>query len=191
MYLVLEEDFQWNIENIEEEQVFEKADYGFRLVIPPSSVEEGQVVNTKIKVVAPENSDFYLPPNFEPVSCFYRIETTGQFSNPIELHLQHNVKLLSQEDSRDLAFVAAKGSPPYKFELLSFDIYQLFKCNDNSGILIVPDYSIFSIVQQKNSELQPLCNYVITIFFKQMTKFSWKIQAIVTKNLGPFLKVSI
>ena len=183
---------EWNIESIDEGQVFEKSQYGIKLVIPPSSVEQGQEVETKVKIVSPDESEFELPFNVEPVSCFYKIETTGKFSRPVELHLQHNVELTSQEESQQLAFITAKGPAPYKFELVPIEIDQKFKPNDNSGVVEVSDFSVFSIVKQKLKAVfcrEPSYSYIMTVFFKHMLKSSWAIEAVVTRNLGPFLKV--
>ena len=185
---------KWNIENVEEVQVFEKRDYGVMLVIPPSAVEKKKEVKTEVKVVVPEETDIILPPDVELVSCFYKIETTGKFSKPIELYLQHNVELTSQEECEQLAFIKAKGPPPYKFELVPIEIDQKFMPNDNSGVVRVSDFSIFSIVKikQKLKSLffrSPSSSYVMTLFFKHLLSSSWAIQAVVTKNLGPFLKV--
>ena len=193
-YLVLEDVSKWNIENVEEEQVFEKRDYGVMLIIPPSAVEKKEEVKTEVNVVAPEEIDIILPPNVELVSCFYKIETTGKFSKPIELYLHHNVELTSQEECEQLHFIKAKGPPPYKFELVPIEIDQKFEPNNNSGVVRVSDFSVFSIVKikQKLKSLffrSPSSSYVMTVFFKHLLRSSWAIQAVVTKNLGPFLKV--
>ena len=182
---------KWNIEYLNEEQVFEKADYGVKFVIPPSSVEVGREVQTEVKVVAPEESQITLPHDVELVSCFYKIEITGKFSRPIELHLQHNVEIRSQDESQQLAFITAKGPPPYKFELVPFDIDQMFKPYDNSGAIKACDFCVFSIVKLLKSVfcLQPSSTYVMTVFLKRILKSSWVIQAVITKNLGPFIKV--
>ena len=186
----------WNIEYVEEEQVFEKEEYGVMLVIPPSAVDKNEEVKTEIKVVAPEETNIILPPDVELVSCFYKIETTGKFSKPIELYLQHNVELTSQEECQQLAFIKAKSPPPYKFELLPTDV-QEFRPYDNSGVVRLWDFSPVAIVylkktlQKIKSALfrQPSCSYIVTVFVKQMRKSCWEIRAVVTKNLGPFLKV--
>ena len=186
---------KWNIENVEEEQVFEKRDYGVMLVIPPSAVEKKEEVKTEVKVVTPEETDIILPPDVELVSCLYKIETTGKFSKPIELYLQHNVELTSQEECKQLAFIIAKGPPPYKFELLPTNV-QEFRPYDNSGVVRLCDLSPVAVVydiQKEKSALfgQPSCSYVVTVFVKQMKKSCWEIRAVVTKNLGPFLKVDL
>ena len=196
MLLVLEDVSKWNIENVEEDQVFEKREHGVMLVIPPSAVEKKQEVKTEVKVVAPEETDIILPPDVELVSCFYKIETTGKFLKPIELYLQHNVELTSQEECEQLAFIKAKGPPPYKFELLPTDV-QEFRPYDNSGVVRLCAFSPVAVVylkklfQKIKSALfrQPSCSYIVTVFFKEMMKSCWEIQAVVTKNLGPFLEV--
>ena len=183
---------KWNIEYLNEEQVFEKPEYGIKFVIPPSSVDVGQEVKIEVNIVAPEDSEIILPCDVELVSCFYKIETTGKFSRPIQLHLQHNVELRLQEESQQLAFVRARGPLPYTFELLPTESDQVFRPYDNSGVVRISDFSFIAIVIKKiKSALfrQPSCSYVLTVFFKEMMKFCWEIQAVVTKNLGPFLEV--
>ena len=195
-FIALENVSEWNIENYEEEQVYHKMGYGIKLVIPQSSVEKGKQVKAEVKVVAPTKADIEIPPDFEPVSCFYEIKTTGEFKQPIKLCLQHNVELTSQEDCKQLAFIRAKGPPPYKFEVVPFDTTnQKFKVNDNSGAIEISNFSILVIVWQKiihplsKMVKQPPCSYVIAVFVKQMEKSSWEIQAVVTRDLQPYLEV--
>ena len=193
-HLVLQDVSRWNVEYINEEQTFEKPDYGVKFVIPPSSVEVGQVVTTDVKLVTPEESDIILPPDVELVSCLYKIETKGKFSRSIELHLQHNVEIRSQEESQNLAFITAKGPSPYKFELVPIDIKQEFKPNEISGVIKVFDITVFSAVKQQleSSFCQQLSSsYAMTVFIKHILMSSWSIQAVITKNLGPFIKVQI
>ena len=190
-YLVLEDVSIWNIECLNEEQVFEKPEYGIKIVIPPSSVEEGEEVKTEVNIVAPKESDIILPPDVELVSCFYKIKTTGKFSRPIKLHIQHNVELKSQEESQQLAFIRAKGGPPYKFEQLSTEYDQVFRPYDNSGVIEISDFCVLGIVNGNTNTFsrQPSHSYAMTVFFKEKVKFCWEIQAVVTKNLGPFIEV--
>ena len=191
-YLVLEDVSKWNIEHLNEEQIFEKLEYGVKFIIPPSSVEVGQEVKTNVNVVAPEESEIILPPDVELVSCFYKIEIRGKFSRPIEVYIQHNVELRSQKESQQLAFIRAKGPPPYKFELLQTESDQVFSPYDNSGVVRTSNFSFLAIVIKKIKSVlfrQPSHSYVMTVFLKEMMTFCWEIQAVVTKNLGPFLEV--
>ena len=189
-YLVLEDVSKWNIEYLNEEQVFEKPEYGIKFVIPPSSVQEGQEVKIEVNVVSPEESEIILPPDVELASCFYNIKTTGTFFKPIKLHLQHNVVLRSQEESQQLAFIRSNGPPPYKFELLPTEYDQVFRPYDNFGVVKIPDFCLIGIVIKKIRGFLSRQSYVMTVFFKEVKKFCWEIQAVVTKNLGPFLEVS-
>ena len=181
---------KWNIEYLNEEQVFEKPEYGIKIVIPPSSVEVGQEVKTEVNIVEPKESEIILPPDVELVSCFYKIKTTGKFSKPIKLHLQHIVELRSQRESQQLAFIRAKGHPPYKFELLPTEYDQVFTPYDNSGVVGISDFCVLGIIKRRNVLFQqPSYSYAMTVFFKEKAKFCWEIQAVVTKNLGPFIEV--
>ena len=190
-YLVLEDVSKWNIEYLNEEQVFEKQDYGIKFVIPPSSVEVGQKVKMKVKVVAPEESEIILPPDIELVSCIYVIEITGKFCRSIELHLQHNVEITSEVESQELAFMKAKGPPPYKFELLPNDINQVFKPFYNFGVVKAFDFCAFAggKRKRKRKDVSLSYSYAMTVFLKYTIKFTWVIQAVITKDLGPCIKV--
>ena len=188
-YLVLEDVSKWNIEYLNEEQVFEKPEYGVKFVIPSSSVQEGQEVKIEVNVVSPEESEIILPLDVELVSCFYKIETTGKFSKPIKLHLQHNLVLRSQEESQQLAFIRANGPPPYKFELLPTNYDQVFRPYENFGVIRIPDFCVIGIVVKKIKGFLFQCGYAMVLFFKEVKKFCWEMRAVVTKDLGPFHEV--
>ena len=185
----MENVFKWNIKYLNEEQVFEKPEYGVKFVIPPLSVQEGQEVKIEVNVVSPEESEIILPPDVELVSCFYNIKTTGTFSKPIKLHLQHNVVLRSQEESQQLAFIRANGPPPYKFELLPTNYDQVFRPYENSGVIRIPDFCVIGIVVKKIKRFLFQCSYAMFLFFKYMKEYCWEMQAVVTKDLGPFHEV--
>ena len=190
-YLLLKDVSKWNIEYLNEEQVFEKSEYGVKFIIPPSSVQEGQEVKIEVNVVSLEESEIILPPDVELISCFYNINTKGTFSKPIKLHLQHNVMLRSQEESQQLVFIIANGPPPYKFELLPTEYDKVFRPYDNFGVIEIPHFCLIAIVIKKITRFLFRRSYVMTVFFKEVKKFCWEIQAVFTKNLGPFLEVCI
>ena len=167
--------------------MFEKPEYGVKLVIPSSSVQESQSVNTTVQIVKSPDVMTSLPANVEPVSCFYKIEASGNFVKPIELHLQHNVDVTSS-DNRRLAFVTSSGSPPYQFEFCDIND-QTFDPNDNSGVVRLSHFSIVAIVWRIIDKVLPNRSYALTPFYKQIDDHCWQIQIVITKNLGPFLEV--
>ena len=182
--VVIDAELKWNIDNFGEEQVFEKPEYGVKLVIPPSSVQENQSIDTTVQIL---KSGISLPPNVEPVSCFYKIEATGSFVKPIQLHLQHSVDVTSSDHTR-LAFVTSSGSPPYQFEFCDVDD-QIFYFNDNSGVVRLSHFSIIGIVWRIVDKVLPNRSYVITPFYKQINDHCWQLKVVITKNLGPFFEV--
>ena len=171
--------------------MFEKPEYGIKLVIPPSSVQENQSIDTTVQIVKP---DVTLPPNVKPVSCFYEIEASESFVKPIELHLQHNVDVTSS-DSRRLAFVTSSGSPPYQFGFSDVND-QMFDLNDNSGVVRISHFSahVFGIVWRKVTKtlgkfLHPNRCYATTPFYTQIDGHCWQLKVVITQNLGPFFEV--
>ena len=130
----------------------------------------------------------------EPVSCFYKIGTSGSFVKPIELHLQYNVDVTSS-DNRRLAFVTSSGSPPYKFEFSDVND-QMFDPNDNSGVVRISHFSahVFGIVWRNTVDtlgkvLHPNRSYSMTPFYKQINDHCWQLKVVITQNLGPFFEV--
>ena len=172
--------------------MFEKPEYGVKLVIPPSSVQESQSIDTTVQIVKSPDV-ISLPPNVEPVSCFYKIKASGSFVKPIQLHLQHNVDVTSSDNKR-LAFVTSSGSPPYQLEFCDIND-QAFDPNDNSGVVRISHISthvfgiVWKIVNTLGKVLHPNRSYAMTIFYKQTGDHCWQIQIVITKNLGPFLEV--
>ena len=197
LYTVLEDVSMWTIEFVNEKQVFDKPGYGFKLVVPPSSVEKGQEIKTEVNIISPEK--FELPDDIELVSCIYMIETTGEFFEPVEVYLQHNVELETLEECKQLTFITADGPPPYKFHQLPNDTDQQFRPYDNTGVLKVSHFCSVAVAIKRGWEMlkdglfrkkpKPLCSYLITVFLKQVKMSCWEIQTVVTKNLPPFLKV--
>jgi hypothetical protein len=181
---------QYNIENVNEVQVFERVDYGIKLIIPPSSIPSHQSIKTTIQPVPTDT--FTLPPNVEPVSSFYEFGTLGSFTESVKLHIQHNVQLESAEDTSRLSFVIGNGPPPYTFELCDADaVKQNFVPGVNSGEIYVPHYStnIFGIVWKSGSDKKRAPKvYAINPFFKQIDENIWYIMIVVTENLATFLK---
>ena len=171
--------------------MFEKPEYGVKLVIPSLSVQESQSIDTTVQIVKSPDV-ISLPPNVEPVSCFYKIEASGSFVKPIELHLQHNVDVASS-DNRRLAFVTSSGSPPYQFEFCDIND-QTFDPNDNSGVVRLSHFSIIAIVWKKvvntlEKALHPNRSYAMSPYYKQIDDHCWQIKVVITQNLGPFFEV--
>ena len=182
--------FQWNIDCFYEEQVFEKADYGVKLVIPPFSMQNNESVVITVQIVDSDSSDIELPQNVQLVSCLYEIKSSGIFRKPIELHLQHNVDIVSQNDSKRLIFVTSDGPPPYRFKIS--DDEQHFNFNDNSGLIKVSHFTKFGIawlLRIASKFRQPVRSYTMTLFYKEFTKPCWQVIIVITKNLGPFQTV--
>ena len=187
--IAIDTEQKWDVDNFDEEQVFEKPEYGVKLVIPSLSVQENQSIDTTIQII---KSDVILPPNVEPVSCFYKIGTSRSFVKPVRLHIQHNVDVASADKTR-LAFVTSSGSPPYQMEFCDVND-QTFDLNDNSGVVRISHFStcVFGIVwlqKVAGKVLRPSRSYAMTPFYKQIDDHCWQLKVVITQNLGPFFEV--
>lgn len=183
--VVTDTKFAWNIDNIWEEQVFQEPSYGVMLVVSPSSVREGESIATTVRVIEePDEGD--LPPNVKLASCFYEIATNGNFTKPVQFHLQHSIDLASS-DWRNLSFVTRRGSR-YEFSRDK----QLFDPNDNSGVVHISHFSPhqFGIVYNTNDGTQPVTLYAMNLFYKRVGEDSWEVKIIITQNLQPYFEVT-
>ena len=186
---------RWSIENHNEEQVFEKPEYGVKLVVPSHSIEGNQSIDTTISCIS--ESDVTLPPNVEPVSCFYEISTRGSLVliNPVKLYVQHSVDLTSSDNKR-LSFVtSSSGTSPYLMRLCDPDD-QMFDPNHNSGVIQISKPSatnvfgvVWKVVDAFKKVMHPVKSYAMTPFYKQIDSSCWQIKVVVTQNLKPFLEV--
>ena len=172
-----------SIDNVAEEQVFEKTDLGFKFIIPPSSLDEGQKsANTSIKMVKRNQQ---IPPDSESVSCFFEITSTG-FKNPVQFHLKHNVDLRFC-DKKNLAFVTLKDSQFVYCENYSFDT------ENNFGVIEIDHFSshVFGIVWKIFDAIKPVRLYVMTPLYKRIDQGCWQFKMVITQDLEPFFEVLV
>ena len=183
---------QCNISCLSLEQIFENVEYGVKLVIPPFSVKNNQEIVTTVQIVDSNSSDIKLPQGVQLVSCLYEVEASGIFVKPIELHLQHNVDIMSHNDSKRLVFITSDGPPPYCFKI-AYD-EQYFGVKYNYGFIKVSHFTKYGIawlLSLASNFFQPTCSYTMTLFYKKFMKYCWQLKIVITQNLGPFQMVSI
>ena len=155
-------------------------------------MQDNQNIDTTVQIVDSNTSDIELPQGVQLVSCIYEVQSSGIFLKPVELHLQHNVNVMSQNDRKRLVFITSYGSPPKYFKIS--DDEQHFGINDNSGLIKVSNSSKFGIawlLRTASDFLQPICSYAMILCYKGVKKSCWQIKIVITKNLGPFQVVSM
>ena len=154
-------------------------------------MQNNQIIYAKVQIVDSNTSDIELPQDVQLVSSLYDVQCSGIFSKPVELHLQHNVDVMSQKHSERLVFIISDGPPPYRFKISTDE--QHFGINDNSGTIKVSHFTIFGIgwlLRLASKFLQPTCGYTMTLFYKEFITSCWQIKIVITKNLGEYQMVS-
>ena len=154
-------------------------------------MQDNQIIYTKVQIVDSKTSDIELPQDVQLVSSLYDVQCSGIFSKPVELHLQHNVDVMSQKHSERLVFIISDGPPPYRFKISTDE--QHFGINDNSGTIKVSHFTLFGIgwlLRLASKFLQPTPGYTMTLFYKEFITSCWQIKIVITKNMGEFQMVS-
>ena len=155
-------------------------------------MEDNENIDTTVQIDRSKTSDIELPQGVQLVSCVYEVQSSGIFKKPVELHLQHNVDVMSQNDSERLVFITSDGSQPNRFKIS--DDEQHFGIKDNSGLIKVSHFSKFGIALRLSTIsdfLQPICRYTMILCYKSVMKSCWQIKIVITKSLGPFQAVRI
>ena len=154
-------------------------------------MQDNQIIYTKVQIVDSKTSDYELPQHVQLVSSLYDVQCLGIFSKPVELHLQHNVDVMSQKHSERLVFIISNGPPPYRFKISTDEKH--FGINENSGLIKVSHFTVFGIgwlLSLASKFLQPTCSYTMTLFYKEFLKSCWQIKIVITQNLGEYQMVS-
>lgn len=166
----------WTINHFEEEQIFEESRYGLKLVIPPLAVPQGEE-SIKVKLYVVEETP-PIPDGYTPVSCFYNVLTTRDFTVPIELHIEHN------SSDKELVFLTCKE------DTKSFDISPPKELTANTGVLQLTHSSLVALAAFNKPTLIQR-SYAMILFYQPIVNSTtqWRVKIVFTQNLGPYLEV--
>ena len=167
----------------DQEQMFDVPRNGIKIVVPPFAKPN----KVKIDVQLLPSGQFVLPANCQPISCFFQIQISPKFNEPIEVHLEHHAELLSEDDGKELGFIfCPEPSLPYEFT----DDKAITSFKENYGVLIqVPKFSIFAVTTSLESSNN--LRYVWMVYYKKIETNTWELHIVVTKDLKPFKQVRL
>ena len=165
---------------------FQWKDYGFKLHIPENALPEG-VTKYSVNIKASLAGQFELPEGYELVSAVYWVATSGKFTIPVTIEVQHCANF---SDPNQLCFVRtsrAQKSLPYKFKIIDGGSFSL---GSKYGVLSTTHFCGIGVAK-KVKPGEHSCQYCAQVYFtaKHLQDY-WYCHFVVTKNLEMCLTVS-
>ena len=166
---------------------FQWKDHGFKLHIPENALPEG-IPEYSVNIKASLSGQFKLPEGYELVSAVYWVKTSGKFTKPITIEVQHCANF---SDSKQLCFVCtshAQKSLPYKFEVIDGGTFTL----PNKYGTLSTTHFCGTGVAKKVEPNEHSCQYCAQVYFtvKSLKNYWYYCHFVVTKDLEMCLTVS-
>ena len=164
---------------------FQWKDHGLKLHIPENTLPKG-VSKYSINIKASLSGQFELPKGYELVSAVYWVKTSGKFTKPVTIEVQHCANF---NKPTQLCFVqSAQKFPPYKFEAVDGGLFNL---GNKYGVLSTTHFSGTGIVNEVNLD-EHSCQYCAQVYFtvKYLQNYWYYCHFVVTKDLEMCLTVS-
>ena len=175
----------------DQEQMFNVPSDGIKIVVPPSAIPK----DTRIDIQLLSSHPFIFHINYQPISCFFQIQTSHKFNEPFNVHLEHYAELLSEVDSEELGFIISRNvecSLPCQFELADEANKPSFPVHSKCGIIHVNESSIFAIVWRKEKGvLSNNFRYIWMVYYREIGNNTLELHVVVTKDLKPFKQVRL
>ena len=166
---------------------FKWKDHGFKLHVEDNSLPEG-IPEYSVNIKASLSGQFELPEGHELVSAVYWVKTSGKFTKPITIEVQHCANF---SDPNQLCFVStsrAKKPLPYKFKVIGGGSFTL---GNKYGALSTTHFCGTGIAK-KVERNEHSCQYCAQVYFtvKSLKDYWYYCHFVVTKRLDTCLTVS-
>ena len=166
---------------------FQWKDHGFKLHVPENALPEG-IPEYSVNIKASLSGQFELPEGHELVSAVYWVKTSGKFTKPITIEVQHCANF---SDPNQLCFVStsrAKKPLPYKFKVIGGGSFTL---GNKYGALSTTHFCGTGIAK-KVERSEHSCQYCAQVYFtvKSLKDYWYYCHFVVTKRLDTCLTVS-
>ena len=166
---------------------FKWKDHGFKLHVQDNSLPEG-IPEYSVNIKASLSGQFELPKGFELVSAVYWVKTSGKFTKPITIEVQHCANF---SNPNQLCFVSTSRAQkllPYEFEVIDGGSFTL---GNKYGTLSTTHFCGTGIAK-KVEPSEPSCKYCAQVYFtvKNLKDYWYYCHFVITKGLEMCLAVS-
>ena len=166
---------------------FRWKDHGFKLQVPKNALPEGILeysVNIKVSLAG----HFELPEGYELVSAVYWVKTSGNFTKPVTIEVQHCANFSNPDQLCFVRTSCTQKSLPYKFKVIDGGTFTL---GNKYGALSTTHFSGNGIAKKVEPNEQS-CKYCAQVYFtvKNLKDCLYYCHFVVTKYLEMCLQVS-
>ena len=166
---------------------FKWKDHGFKLHVQDKSLPEG-IPEYSVTIKASLAGQFELPEGYELVSAVYWVKTSGKFTKPITIEVQHCANVSKRNQLHFVSTSHAQKSLPYKFECIDGGSFAL---GNTYGALSTKHFCGIGVAK-KVEPSEPSCKYCAQVYFtvKTLKEHWYYCHFVITKALEMCLAVS-
>lgn len=155
------------------------------MYIPGGALDKSE--EREIALSTSHSGCFDFPDEAVPVSFIYYVEPSGPFRKSVTIEIEHCCNL-ENDMPHNLTFGFAKSStkvPPYKFQRLEGG---KFPSDSSYGQVEISNFSCLCILCESGNVPR---EYLAHAFYKQFTKYTWKVVLVVSERLEECLQVCL
>ena len=166
---------------------FKWKDHGFKLHVQDSSLPEG-TPEYSVNIKASLAGQFELPEGYELVSAVYWVRTSGKFTKPITVEVQHCANFSNPNQLHFVSTSHAVKPLPYTFEVTDGGSFTL---GNTYGALSTTHFCGIGVAK-KVEPSEPSCKYCAQVYFtvKNLKDCWYYCHFVITKGLEVCLAVS-
>ena len=166
---------------------FHWKNHGFKLHIPENALPEGSAEHL-VNIKASLAGKFKLNEGYELVSALYWVATSGKFTKPVRIEVQHCANFSNPDQLRFVSTSRADKSLPLTFKVIDGGSFIL---GNKYGTLCTTHFCGVSIVKKVIPE-EHSCQYCAQVYFtvKNSKDHLYYCHFVITKDLDIYRTVS-
>ena len=171
-----------------DEVTWECEEHGIFMHLPKS--ETKHKITITVKSLHISSNDCVLPDNAELVSAVYQICVSEELPYPVDVGIQHCVRLSSPDEALSMRFVRSNSQQSSSHHFTILDGGQ-FNSITRYGKIKLSSFSVIAIVFLLRDLLGFPITYAASVFSRFIGSLKYEAHVVVTKNLSDTISVSI
>ena len=172
-----------------DEVTWECEEDGIFMHLPKSETKHKNTITVKSLHIS--SNDCVFPDNAELVSAVYQVSVSEELSCPVDVGIQHCVRLSSPDEALSVRFARSNSQqgPLHHFTILDGG---QFNPITRYGKIKLSSFSVIAIVYCKLRDLLGLpITYAASVFSRLIGSVKYEAHVVVTKDLSDTISVSI
>ena len=170
-----------------EEVEFQCEEQGIFIHFPEN--ETKKEIITTVTSLNVSSDECVLPDDAELVSAVYQIHVSEALSSPVDVVIQHCVRISNPDEAVSMSFVRSNSEQgsPYQFTVIDGG---QFEPNTRNGKIELSNFSYIAIVRFLKRLLTPAVICASNLFWRRTGPGKYEVHIVVTKDLIHTITVS-